>query len=162
MAYEATVASPLKECERVSRSIGIFSGKYDLNNYNASILKQTSITKHFVTGGVAGFTGGIIAVVPSGASDEGYVFEWDFASGGFKAYFPSATTELLVTAYISSGIATAMTPIYFCSSANAFVGTNATAIGSFPAILAAKPATEADTDDDCGEVSFMAIGFIRR
>lgn len=160
-AYAATVSTPLDKCERISRSIGMFAGRYNLNNYNASLIKQASITRHFITGGVSGFTQGIIAVIPSGASDQGYEFKWDYTTGAFRAYFPTRTCELTVTAYISSGVATVMTPVYFCSSASAFVGTHATATGHFNAVLAGAGGSEAATNDDCGEVSFVAIGFVR-
>lgn len=155
--YAATVSSPLKECERISRSIGLFSGKYNLTNYNATLAKQTGVTKHFVVGGVAGFTQGILAVIPSGVSDAGYSFEWDYAAGAFKAYFPTgATTEGLSVSSSAPG-----TPIYFCSSANAFVGTNATATGTIGIVVDGGPGSEAATDDDCGSVGFIAIGFVR-
>jgi len=143
--YAATVTTPLKKCERISRSMGILAGKYNLTNYNTTLIQQTAITKYFATGGVAGFTGGIIAVVPSGVSDNGHSMVWDYATGAFKAYKP---TNIVV-----SGSATG-------ASVTLLLTENSIAAASTEGSVVAA-ATEASADDDCGEISFVAIGFVK-
>ena len=144
-AYAATVTTPLNRAERISRSLGMIAGKYNLTNYNTTLVKQTSVTKYFATGGVSGFTQGIIAVIPTGVSDNGHVFEWDYTTGCFKAYRPTTITV--------SGSAT---------------GAGLTIDLGIPAVQAVSTqgtltavATESADDVDVGEVGFIAIGFVK-
>ncbi|KKN51702.1 hypothetical protein LCGC14_0619890 [marine sediment metagenome] len=143
--YAATISTPLKKAERITRSLGIYSGKYNLTNYNTTLIKQTSITKYFATGGVAGFTQGIIAVVVDGISDNGHNLQWDYTTGAFKAYKP---TQITLSGSATGGNVTVLlTEGQFAAASTA--GTMVAA------------GIEAATDVDCGEVSFVAIGFMR-
>ena len=143
MAYTATVTSPMKQAERISRNLGVFVGKCDVTSYNSTLAEITDITKHFVPSSVSGFTQGIIAVVPSGVSDNGHIFEWDYTTGAFKCYKPTQVAII-----------------------NSTEGTNVELVGGQLAATAAATtisavAVEAADDTDCGEVGFIAIGFVR-
>ena len=151
MAYESTVATPLSKCERISRSLGILAGKCNIPTYNTSLLTITAITRYFVTGNVLGFTQGIIAVVPQGASSNGYLFEWDYATGAFKCYTPTAATIAVDSALSGASL-------LFDSGGGAAALHATSAVGN---ITYAGVAAEASDGDDCGEVAFIAIGFIR-
>lgn len=157
MAYTATVSSPMKHAERISHNLGIYAGKVDVASYHATLIKITGITDYFVTGGVSGFTAGLIAVIPTGISENGYGAEWIYDDGAFKCYKPSAATTLGVSV-ISSGAAI---PIYFASAAGTLVSSSAAGTGTYALPIVAAAASEAATNDDIGEIGFIAIGFIR-
>ncbi len=145
MAYEVTVTTPMKQCERISRSLGLLAGKCNVTTYNQTLAEITAITKYFVTGNVSGFTKGIIAVVPTGVSDNGHTFEWDYTTGAFKCYKP---TNISVDSTLGGQT------LLWTSGDTALHATSA--VGSLVA-----EAAEAANDTDCGEVGFIAIGFVR-
>lgn len=153
MAYTASVTSPMKHAERISRSLGVFVGKVNVTAYNATLVETTAITKYFVDIGHTGaqpvkYAKGVISCTPCGASDNGHMFEWNSTDGAFKAYKP---TTILMDSTIAGKIV----------QADAAGGTGTelhctSATGSIYGV-----ATEAATDCDCGEVTFVAIGMIR-
>jgi len=154
MAYEVTVTTPMKQCERISRSLGLLAGKCNVTTYNTTLVEITAITKYFVTGNVSGFTKGIIAVIPTGVSDNGHTFEWDYTTGAFKCYKPTAATTGSLTIIDSTG-GTAVELVGGKLAATAA----STTVSLTPMVAAA--ADEAADDTDCGEVGFIAIGFVR-
>lgn len=184
-AYAATVSTPLNRCERISRSLGMFAGKVNVTNYNTTIAEITGITKYFVTGGVSGFTQGLIAVVPQGASDNGHIMQWDYNTGAFKCYKPTAavTPTGTVTQPTFAGSAAVPTLAVIDSTLGvnveliagqlaATAAATSLSVDTYtPAGVVSQPtfagvassaaaATEAAIDDDCGQVGFIAIGFI--
>lgn len=151
MAYSATVSTPLSKCERISRSLGVLAGKVNVASYNTTLIEITAITKYFVTGGVSGFTQGIIAVLPTGISDNGHDFVWDYATGAFKCYTPTAAT-IAVDSNVGAGAA-----LLFASGGGTAALHATSAVGNF---TYSGAASEASNDDDVGEIGFIAIGFI--
>lgn len=143
MSYTASVTSPLKKSERISRSLGIYSGKCDITEHAAvaSLVEITAITKFFKTGGVAGFTKGIIAVVAEGLSDNGYEFRWDYTTGAFSCYLP--TNIVIEGSSTGAAITLNVDAIQAVSTA-----------GTITAVAALAGAV------DAGEIGFYAIGFI--
>lgn len=158
--YAASVTSPLGSAERVSRNIGIYTGKFNLSNYNVTLIKQTSITKWFKVSGVSGFTQGIISVVPSGVSDNGHTFEWDYTTGAFKAYKPSNVAATTLGVLMDSDVSSAGIAVVYGSGDNKLHATSG--VGNLDVVqaAAANVAIEAANDVDCGEVGFVAIGLI--
>jgi len=77
--YAATVTSLMKRAVKVDQvtGYGMFTGRCDLTNYNATLAAITAITGKFKD---------VISVVPQGVSDNGFLVEWIDASGAFKAY----------------------------------------------------------------------------
>lgn len=151
-AYTASVTSPMPKAERLSRSLGIFVGKVNVTGYNATLVETTGITKYFVpitnTASGSSYPKGVLSCTPCGASDNGHIFEWNATSGAFKAYKP---TTILMDSTIAG-------KVLQCDVAGG-TGTelhSTSATGSIYGV-----ATEAATDCDCGEVTFVAIGLIR-
>ena len=155
--YSSIVTTPLKQTERISRSLGIYAGKCNIDNYNTTLLEITGITRYFKTGGVSGFTGGIIAVVADQVSENGFLAQWDYTTGAFKCFAPLVGTTLQITVVTSAASGLFME---LNSSAGTIVCSGANGTGTFDIPLGESPATEANTDDDVGEISFYAIGFI--
>ena len=143
MAYTATVTTVMKEAERISRSFGFIAGKCNVTSYNTTLAEITDITKYFVPSSVSGFTKGIVAVIPTGVSDNGHIFQWDYTTGAFKCYKPTK-----IGIIDSTG-----------GTAVELVGSSLAATGA--ATTLSSVAVEASDDDDCGEVGFIAIGFVR-
>ena len=146
MAYDATVTSPMVAAERISRSFGLYAGKCNIADYDSgTILEITAITKFFVTGGQSGWLHGLVAVTPTGVSDNGHTFSWDYASGAFKCYKP--------------------TQIVFSGSSTGVAVTWDSALTAFQAVskegTTAAAAAEETGATDCGEIGFIAIGFVR-
>ena len=156
MAYVHTVTSPMKHAERISQNLGIYAGKVDVASYHATLVEISGITKHFVTGGVAGFTGGIIAVIPTGLSESGYAGEWNYDEGSFKFYKPTASTTLSLTIASSA----AAIPLYYANVTHAIVASSADGTGTVALPIVAAVGEEAATNDDIGAMGFVAIGFI--
>jgi hypothetical protein len=138
-AYAATVTSPMKDAERISRSLGIYSGTVNISNYNAALVEITGITRYFKTG-----TGTIVSVVANGPTANGYDLAWNYASGAFKAFAP--------TNIVFSGSATGAN-VTWSSALNAFQAVSAEGTHIAEGI-------ESADDTDLGAVSFVAIGFI--
>lgn len=146
MAYIALITSPMKKAERISRSFGFFAGKCNVTDYDSgTILEITGITKYFATGGVSGFTHGLVAVIPTGMSDNGHAFEWNYASGAFKAYTPTTIT------ISGSGTGAGLTVDLALNTVQA-VSTQGTVVAA---------GTEVSAATDVGEVGFIAIGFLK-
>ena len=149
MAFPATVISPMRQPERISRSLGVFVGKCVIASYTANAV-LTAVTKYFVptsNGTTGGFTHGIVSVQIDGPSSGGFGISWDYTTGCFKAYTP--------TTIVYSGSATGAAVTW--GSALGRVGMAAASTpGTFQAVAA-----EAVTDDAVGTFGFMAIGFIR-
>jgi len=154
MAYtQAVTTGPMgKGAERISRSLGIFSGKCNVTDYDGgTLLEATGITRNFVAGNVSGYTHGIIAVMPQGLSDEGYEFKWDYTTGAFEAFYPTSMTMPVLSNTVGIAITwlSGAAPNQICATSS---------VGEIVIQGAAKEATGVT---DVGEVSFIAIGFIR-
>jgi len=144
--YAATVTTMLQNAERIGKNIGIYAGKYNLTNYNTTLVTQTAITKFFRVSGVSGFTQGILSVIPTGVSDNGHTFEWDYTTGAFKAYKP---TNIVMNSDVSTG-----------ATVLALTGQNAAVHATSAVGNIIGTALEAASNVDCGEVGFIAIGLI--
>lgn len=160
MAYTAAVTTPLKQAERISRSFGMYAGKCNISEYNTTLLEITGITRYFKTGGVSGFTGGIVAVVADQVSENGYLVQWDYATGAFKAYRPSNIVATTLGVAVNSDVSSGTIAVIYGSGEKVLHATSG--VGSLDVVQAAvtSAATEASNSDDVGEVSFYAIGFI--
>ncbi len=151
--YTASVTSPMKHAERLSRSLGIFVGKVNVTGYNASLVEITGITRYFVDIAHTGaqpvkYAKGVVSCTPCGASDNGHIFEWNSTDGSFKVYKPTTINmDSTIAGQVVQADAAGGTGFELhCTSAT----------GSIYAT-----ATEVATDCDCGEVTFVAIGFVR-
>ena len=153
MAYTSSVTtSPMGSgAERISRNLGIFAGKCNVTDYDSgTLLEITGITRNFITSTIAGYTHGIISVLPIGLSDNGYDFRWDYTTGAFEAFYPTA-----MTCPVTSGtVGVVLT--WLSATPNLLIATSS--VGTVVIQGAAKEATGIT---DVGEVSFVAIGFIR-
>ncbi len=152
MPYLANITSPMGSAERISRNIGVYAGKIDLTSYNTTLIEITGITKYFKTGGVAGFTQGIVAVVCDPVSENGYAVQWDYGTGAFKAYVSSG-----VAIPVDSNVGAGAT-LLFESGGGAGVIHATSAVGTIT--VANTVQVEAANDDDVGNIGFVAIGFI--
>lgn len=161
MAYTATISSPMNRAERISRSFGFFAGKCNITSYHTTLAEITGITRYFATGGVSGFTQGILAVIPQGVSDKGYTFEWDYTTGAFKCYKPTSITATALTIAVDSALSGSVLLFDSGGGAGSLHATSAVGNIVVPASAYSNTATEASVDDDCGEVGFIAIGFVR-
>ena len=149
MAFSATVKSPMKGAERVSRSLGVYAGQVTVSSYATTLVELTAITKYFkaishTNATAALFPHGIVSVNVDGVSELGFAFRWDATTGAFQCYTPTNITV--------SGSAT---------------GANLTIDLGIPALQAvstqglyAVGAIEAIANDAPGTVNFVAIGFI--
>lgn len=154
MAYSVTVSSPMKHAERISRSLGMFIGKLNIDSYNSTLVEITGITKYFVDIGHTGdqaikYPKGVISCTPTGPSDNGHVFTWDATNGAFKCWKP---TSLLMDATI--GASKVLQVDSAGGTGTEFHCTSAT--GSVYATAA-----EAADNCDVGEIGFVAVGLIR-
>ena len=158
--YSATVTTPLKQAERVSRSLGVYAGKVNVDNYNTTLLEITAITRYFKTGGVSGFTGGIVAVVADGLSDNGHALRWDYTTGAFQAYKPTSVVATTLGVVVDSDVSSGTIAVIYGSGESGLHATSG--VGSLDVVQAAASGAgiEASTDDDVGEISFYAIGFM--
>ena len=154
MAYTSAVTtSPIGSgAERISRNLGLVMGKCNVTDYDSgTLLEITGITRNFIASTVSGYTHGIIAVIPQGFSDEGYEFKWDYTTGAFEAYYPTSITVPVTSA--APGV------VVTWDSANC--PTKLICTSKIGNVVMQGAAQEATGITDVGEVSFIAIGFIR-
>lgn len=107
-AYAQTTTLDTPHTERISRNLGIISGKCDITNYNQTGVEITDITDHFKT---------LFRVLVDGASDEGHICRWNTTDKCFHAFNtkqkPTLVVEEVVTVVAGTGIgALAHTPFY--------------------------------------------------
>lgn len=148
--YAASVASPMQQRERISRSLGIYAGTANVTNYNTTLLEITAITRFFKVSGVAGFTKGLLSVACDQISSNGYLCRWDYTTGAFKAYLPTSVA-LAVDSNVASGAA-----LLFGSGGGAAALHATSAVGN---ITLTAAGVEAANDTNIGTVSFVAVGF---
>lgn len=160
MAFSATVISPLKKPERISRSMGIFAGKVTISSYATTLVELTGITKFFKptgNGTTGGFDNGICCVQVDGPSSGGYFATWDYTTGAFKCYAPVAGTS--VTLPVDSNVG-AGAALLFASGGGAGALHATSAVGNITYTLAAAAGSEAAANTAIGTFGFVAIGFI--
>jgi hypothetical protein len=167
MAFSATVTSPLKKPERISRSLGIFAGKVSISSYSQTLVTLTAITKYFVptgNGSTGGFAHGICSVQIGGPSSDGYLAQWDYTTGAFKCFYADKSTSpsgnLVLNA--SATMSAAGVPVLWNLGTGGLgsTGTAGTAPVTINAIAAAG-ASECAANVAVGTFSFIAIGFVR-
>ena len=167
MAFSATVISPMKGPERISRSLGLYAGKVSISSYSQTLVKLTALTKYFVPTSNAttgGFTHGICSVQIDGPSSGGYLAQWDYTTGAFKCFYADAATNptgsvpLAASATMSAGGVTVLWNLGTGSLGS--TGTAGTAPISIGA-LAAAAASQCAANVDVGTFGFVAIGFVR-
>ena len=144
MAFSQTVVSPMKQAERISRSMGMFAGKITVSSYATTLVECTAITKYFKTGGQSGFLQGIVSVVPSAISESGFAFKWDYTTGAFQCFAP---TQMVVSGSATGNAVTVSIALKTLQAAST--------VGAF-----GVAGIEAVANDAPGTVSFVAIGFI--
>lgn len=79
MAYTAAVVLDTRGAVQIGKNspLHCVSGKCNITAYHATLAEITAITKHFRV---------VKAVVTDGASDAGYIFDWNRTSKAFKVY----------------------------------------------------------------------------
>jgi hypothetical protein len=167
MAFSATVISPMKQPERISRSLGVFAGKIAMSSYSQTLVKLTAITKYFVptgNGTTGGFTHGICSVQIDGPSSAGYLVQWDYTTGAFKCFYADKATTPTGTVVLqaSATMSAAGVPVLWNlgTAGLGSTGTAGTAPITINAITAAA-ASQCAANVDVGTFGFVAIGFIR-
>lgn len=151
MAFSVTVTSPMKGAERISRSLGVYAGKVSITSYSQTLVECTAITKYFVPSGNAttgGFPDGICSVQVDGPSSNGYMAQWDYTTGAFKCYSPTA--GITVDSDVASGAAV----IWASGGSNVLHATSA--VGTVIAVTA----QEAAANVLIGTFGFVAVGFV--
>ena len=165
MAYTATVISPMKHCERISRSMGIFAGKVSVSEYATTLVEITGITKFFKPTSNAttgGFGDGIVTVQLEGPSSLGYLAQWDYTTGSLKCFYvDKATTPTGTVALTGSAAMSAAGVTVLWNQTTGVLGNTGTA-GTAPIVINALVAAAAS---ECGAINvgtfgFVAIGFI--
>lgn len=161
MAFGITVTSPLSGAERISRSMGVYSGKVSITSYSQTLVKCTGITKYFKPSGVSGFTHGICSVQIDGPSSGGQIVKWDYTTGAFKCYQPTnviaSTHTIAVDSNVGAGAA-----LLFASGGGAGALHATSAVGDliYAASAVATGGVECAANIDVGTFGFIAIGFI--
>lgn len=163
-AYAATIVTPMKDAERISRSLGVYAGKCAVSNYHQTLATITAITKYFKPTGAAGsFSHGIISVDIVNPSELGYLANWDYTTGCFKCWYAdkstSPTGNLVLLA--SATMSVANNPVLW-NNGTAGIGSTGTA-GTAPitiGAIAAAAASQLGSDVNAGTFGFVAIGFI--
>ena len=156
-AYAATVTTPMNGPERISRSLGVLAGKVSISNYNAILAEITGITRYFKTGGIAGFTSGIISVACEGFTSNGYLARWNPTDKAFDCFYAKniAAVSIPVDSNVASGAA-----LLFGSGGGAAALHATSAVGNITMTVSAGVAVEVADDVDIGDVTFLAVGFI--
>ena len=157
MAYVASVTTPMNGPERISRSLGLLAGKVTISSYNSTLVEITGISRYFKTGSIAGFTSGIISVACEGMSSNGYMCEWSANAKAFRAFYPTVSTTLALAVNSNVGAGAAL---LFESGGGAAALHATSAVGSILAPIAAAAGAEAAANDNVGDITFIAIGFI--
>jgi hypothetical protein len=167
MAFSATVISPMKYPERISRSLGVYTGKVVLNSYAVSLVTLTAITKYFKptsNGSTGGFTHGICSVQIDGPSSNGYLVKWDYTTGAFKCYYVDASNTPAITLATSAAMSAGGVALLANASTAAVAitlghtGTTVNTVNCDARVAAA--ASELVANVDVGTFGFVAIGFI--
>lgn len=157
MAYTAAVTSPMKQPERISRSLGVYAGRVAISSYHATPAAITGISRYFKVGGVANFTNGIVSVACEGMSSLGYVCRWSNGVSAFKCFYASniVPVSIAVDSNVGAGAA-----LLFGSGGGAAALHATSAVGNITMTVAAGPALEVANDVDIGTINFVAIGFV--
>ena len=160
MAFSATVSSPMKKPERISRSLGVYVGKVVLSSYATTLVELTGITKFFkptANGTTGGYTHGIVSVQVDGPSSGGQLATWDFTTGAFKCYQPVAGTSVALPVDSNVGAGAAL---LFASGGGAGALHATSAVGNITFAYAAAGAAECAANINVGTFGFIAVGFI--
>lgn len=163
MAFSATIISPMKQPERISRSLGIFSGKVVLNSYAVTLVTLTAMTKFFKPTGNAttgGFVHGICSVQIDGPSSNGYLVQWDYATGAFKCFYPTIVASTSIAIPVDSAVAGAALLFDSGGGAAALHATSAVGNITYAKAAVSTAAGVLVADVDVGTFGFVAIGFI--
>lgn len=160
MAFSATVTSPMKKAERISRSMAIYSGKVSISSYSQTLVELTAITKYFKPTSNAttgGFGDGIVSVQIDGPSSNGQIINWNYASGAFKCFQPVAgtTVSFAVDSNVGAGAA-----LLFVSGGGASALHATSAVGNATFAIVAGSAAECAANIDVGTFGFVAIGYV--
>lgn len=150
--YASTVTTPMANCERISRSLGVIAGKVTISNYNTTLLEITGITKFFKNSAVVGFTKGVVSVACEGFTSNGYLVRWDNTTGAFRCFYANNAMSIPVDSNVASGAA-----LIFQSGGGAAALHATSAVGNIT--VAAAAALEVANDVNIGDVNFVAIGF---
>lgn len=79
MAYTATVTKDTKHAERISRNLGLLSGKCSISSYDQTGAEITDITGQFKS---------LKRCIVDGFSSNGYMVRWNTTDKCFHAYYP--------------------------------------------------------------------------
>ena len=165
--YSATVVSPMKGAERISRSLGVFAGKCAVGNYNQTLARITGITKFFKPTGNAttgGFTHGIVSVDIVNPSELGYLANWDYTTGCFKCWYADASRTPALTLATSAAMSAGGVALLANASTAAVavaIGITGTTVNTINCnAIAAAAASQLASDINAGTFGFVAVGFI--
>ena len=157
--------SPMKGAERISRSMGVYAGKVTITSYDTTLVECTAITRYFVPTGNAttgGFAHGICSVQIDGPSSGGYIVNWDYTTGAFKCFNPTAVASNTgATIAVDSTVSGAA--LLFASGGGAGALHATSAVGNMVAAIAAQTgvASQAAANSLIGTFGFVAVGFVR-
>jgi hypothetical protein len=166
MAYTVSVFSPMKNAERISRSMGVYAGRCSISAYtnDAGLQTITAITKFFVPTGNAttgGFTHGICSVQVDGPSSLGFTIHWDYTTGAFRAFCPTNVIAFTGTSPVDSAVAGSALVFESGGGAGKLHATSAVGNIIVPIAAVAATGTLAAAAANVGTFGFVAVGFIR-
>ena len=168
MAYTVTVFSPMKNAERISKSLGIYAGQASISAYTnaAGLVEVTAISRYFVPTSNAttgGFKDGICSVQIDGPSSGGFIIRWDMTTGCFRVFYPTAATQPTLTLVSSAAMSSAGLALLYKSTATVGFVIGGTAAGgamNLDALVSAPGIEMGAGATAVGTFSFLAIGFV--
>ena len=161
MAFSVTVKSPMKNAERISRSLGVYAGQVTISSYATTLIECTAITKFFkdissTNATAALFPHGVVSCECDAISESGFAFRWDATTGAFECYYPTVATS--ITLPVDSGAPGVALTFDSAGGAGALHATSA--VGNITFAFADAVGSEAGANDAVGTVNFVAIGLV--
>jgi hypothetical protein len=165
MAFSVTVNSPMKNAERISRSLGIYAGQVTISSYATTLVECTAITKYFKdvahTGATAAlFPHGIVSCECDAISESGFAWRWDATTGAFECYYPTSVAATTLGVAVNSDVSSGTIAVIYGSGEKVLHATSG--VGTLDVVQAATETagSEANANDAVGTVNFIAIGLI--
>ena len=167
-AFASAVTITSQGCERISRNLGILTGKIDITNYNTTPTEITDITRYFKTSSETGLEKGIVFAQFT-SSENGYVLGFDKSTGKVKAYraTPSGTNSKPAIKITKGAVGSSLETGLSADAAAATLNNNTIAatltvtgdIVQAPTFTGTAAAlTEVASDVDLGTFDFVVIG----
>lgn len=151
MAYTAAVTLDTPKSERISRTLGIITGKCDITKDHATPAEITDITGHFLA---------LHAVIVDALSDNGHIVRWNRTDKCFHGRAPVGAH--VHTINLSATHAGGAIELVAEADDSALGGVGGARTGITGIQNNAIHVADAVADDtDIGEVNFVAIGVHR-